>query len=180
MTLGLAAGRVRLLSCHQVWAAEFRSERARVADVVGSYISDIQHVGSTAIPGVPAKPILDILVGVDDYDEAAVCIARLERIGYCYRGEHGIPRRHYFVQGDPRTHHLHMVERASEMWRVTVAFRDFLRVDSDSAREYAEAKVKLAAKYSRDRSKYQFWKDKIVERILERAVESANAAQAGR
>ena len=172
--LGLAAGEVRLASRHELWAAEFRLERARIVRAIGSHILDIQHVGSTAIAGVPAKPILDISIGVEDFDEAAVCIAPLERIGYRYRGENGIPRRHYFVRGSPRTHHLHMVERASENWRATVEFRDFLRLHSDSAREYAEAKVELAATYPRNRGRYQERKDEIVERILKRADDSTS------
>ena len=170
MTLGLTAGHVALDSSHAAWADEFRREKGRIAEAIGPHVLDIQHVGSTAIPGVPAKPILDILVVVEDYDEAAVCIGPLEGIGYIYRGEHGIPRRHYFVQGDPRTHHLHMVERDSESWRGTVLFRDFLRSDPESAREYAGAKEELAAKYARDRPSYQQKKDQVVERILERAA----------
>ena len=141
-----------------------------IAEAIAPHTLDIQHVGSTSIPGVPAKPILDILVGVEDYEEAKVCIRPLERIGYLYKGEYGIPRRHYFVQGDPRTHHLHMVERTSDMWRGTILFRDFLRNDPDSAREYAEAKEELAARFSKDRASYQQQKDKVVERILKRAI----------
>jgi GrpB-like predicted nucleotidyltransferase (UPF0157 family) len=74
---------------------------------VSGHTLEVQHVGSTAIPGVSAKPVLDVLVGVAGFDEA---VCALRPLGYCYRGEHGIPRRHYFVKGDPRTHHLHMVE----------------------------------------------------------------------
>jgi len=169
--LGLPAGEVRLLAAHEAWAHEFELERTRIVDAVGDRILEIQHVGSTAIPGVPAKPVLDILVGVEDFEEASPCVAPLENIGYRYRHEHGIPRRHYFVKGAPRTHHLHMVERGSNHWAITMAFRDFLRQDSAWAREYAEAKRSLAAKYSRDREAYQREKDKVVERLLVVAAE---------
>jgi GrpB-like predicted nucleotidyltransferase (UPF0157 family) len=176
MFLGLPSGEVRLLDAHEAWAHEFELERDRIVSAVGNRILEIQHVGSTAIPGVPAKPVLDILVGVEDFEEASACIAPLESLGYSYRHEHGIPRRHYFVKGAPRTHHLHMVERRSDHWVITTAFRDFLRHDPASAREYAEAKRALAAKYSLDRQAYQREKDKVVERLLGLCVESRRGA----
>jgi GrpB-like predicted nucleotidyltransferase (UPF0157 family) len=163
-------------STHTAWAGEFELERVRILNIVGDRILEIQHVGSTAIPGVPAKPVLDILVGVEDFDEASVCVAPLENIGYRYRGEYGISRRHYFVKGDPRTHHLHMVEKDSDHWTMTMAFRDFLKRDSESARAYAEAKRSLAAEYSLDREAYQREKDKVVERLLALAKESCGGA----
>jgi len=166
MSLGLEAGTVLLHEAHESWALEFHREKARILDAIGAHILDIQHVGSTAIPGVPAKPILDILVGVERFEGATVCVSSLEEIGYTYRHEHGIPRRHYFVKGNPRTHHLHMVERDSEHWMITVRFRDCLRNQPELAREYAEAKVRLAARYFRDRAGYQKEKDQVVESLL--------------
>lgn len=169
MALGLATGNVCLREAHEAWAQEFELEKARIIDAIGAYILDIQHVGSTAIRGVPAKPILDILVGIQNFDEATVCVAPLKGIGYDYRQEHGISRRHYFVKGDPRTHHLHVVQRDSEHWLITISFRDFLKNDPHSAREYAQAKRALAATYSRDRAAYQGEKDNVIESLLHRA-----------
>ncbi len=170
MVLGLPAGEVRLLDAHQAWADEFELEKAHIIDAVGDYIREIQHVGSTAIPGVPAKPVLDILVGVDRFEEAGACIAPLGKLGYFHRHEYGIPRRHYFVKGDPRTHHLHMVERDSHHWAMTMAFRDFLRRDAASARAYAEAKRSLAARYPQDRAAYQRGKDEVIAGLLASAA----------
>ena len=169
MTLGLAAGQVCLFDAHDVWANLYQLEKARILNVIGTHILDIQHVGSTSISGVPAKPILDILIGVESFEEAAVCIGTMECIGYRYRGENGIPRRHYFVKGDPRTHHVHMVERDGKDWRITVLFRDFLRSHPDVAHEYAAAKKHLAMEHAHNRDAYQQGKDKVVEHILERA-----------
>jgi len=166
MVLGLLTGEVQLFNAHKTWAVEFELEKARIVNAVGDHILDVQHVGSTAIPNVPAKPVLDILVGVKDFDEASVCVAPLENIGYLYRHEYGIPRRHYFVKGDPRTHHLHMIETDSSDWARTIAFRDFLTRDPGSACAYAEAKRSLAAMYSRDREAYQREKGQVVERLL--------------
>lgn len=147
MILGLASGQVLLVRAHEAWAAAYQLERAEIMAALGSNIVDIEHVGSTSIPDVPAKPILDILVGVGDFDEAAACVAPMIVIGYSYRGENRIPRRHYFVKGDPRTHHVHMVEVGSDNW-TNLSFRDLLRRRPDVAREYSREKVRLAQRPS--------------------------------
>lgn len=166
MVLGLASGKVSLAQAHDAWAAAYERERARIVAALGQHLLDIQHVGSTSIPNVPAKPILDILVGVRDFDEAAACVGPMIAIGYSYPGENGIPRRHYFVKGDPRTHHVHMVEIRSDVWRVTLRFRDLLR--TNLASEYAREKECLALLHRSNREVYQREKDMVVERILAR------------
>jgi GrpB-like predicted nucleotidyltransferase (UPF0157 family) len=175
MTLGLSSDEVLLASAHDEWAVAYEQERARIVAALGEYLLDIQHVGSTSIRGVPAKPILDILIGVGDFDEAAVCIEPMATIGYNYRGENGIPRRHYFVKGDPRTHHVHMVELRSKDWKLTVAFRDLLRMNPALAHHYAHEKERLALRHACNRSMYQLEKDKIVERILVMTRDVSNA-----
>ena len=111
---------------------------------------------------------------MQDFEEARVCVGAMLTLGYTYRGENGIPRRHYFVHGEPRTHHVHMVEVQSEEWRSTLGFRDLLRTRSELASEYAREKERLAESCSRDRESYQREKGKVVERILFEA--SAGAA----
>lgn len=166
MTLGLASGRVSLARAHDAWAAAFEEERGRVLGALGPRIVSIEHVGSTSIPGVPAKPILDILVGVEDFEEARVCIAPMVAFGYTYRGENGIPGRHYFVKGDPRTHHMHVLEVRSEDYALTLRFRDLLCTRPDLAEQYAREKERLALRYSRDREGYQREKGRVVEKML--------------
>jgi GrpB-like predicted nucleotidyltransferase (UPF0157 family) len=168
MVLGLACGHVSLARAHNAWAAAYERERAKIAAALGEHIIGIEHVGSTSIPDVPAKPILDILVGIQDFDEARVCVGPMTDIGYSFRGENGIPRRHYFVKGDPRTHHVHMVEVQSDNWKVTLRFRDLLRMHPHFASEYAREKEHLARVHAGDREGYQREKDKVVESILER------------
>jgi Uncharacterized conserved protein len=168
MVLGLASGKVCLARAHDAWAAAYERERARIVAALGEHLLDSQHVGSTSIPNVPAKPILDILVGVRDFDEATVCVGPMIAIGYTYRGENGIPRRHYFVKGDPRTHHVHMVEIGSDAWRVTLRFRDLLRLNPALASEYAREKERLALLHAGNREMYQREKDIVVESILAR------------
>ena len=168
MVLGLEPGKLALARAHDAWAEAYEQERARIVAALGEYLLDIQHVGSTSIPNVPAKPILDILIGVRDFDEATACVEPMIAMGYIYRGENGIPRRHYFVKGDPRTHHVHLVEIASNKWRETLRFRDLLRMNPDLAAEYASAKERLALLHPGNREAYQRGKDKVVESILAR------------
>jgi GrpB-like predicted nucleotidyltransferase (UPF0157 family) len=170
MILGLASGHVSLARTHDAWAVAFAQEKAGILAAVGQRVVDVEHVGSTAIPNVPAKPIIDVIVGVPDFEEARVCVAAIEALGYTYRGENGIPRRHYFVKGDPRTHHLHIVEARSETWRSALRFRDLLRESPEIAGEYAREKERLAKLHPRDRASYQREKGTLVEEILTRAV----------
>ena len=112
--LGLPSGQLQIVSYEPNWPRLYLAEAARLFASLGNDALDVQHIGSTAIPGLPAKPILDIGVAVANFEEAIRCVPLLEQLGYTYRGENGIPRRHYFVKGNPRTHHLHMLEIASE------------------------------------------------------------------
>ena len=173
MTLGLTSGDVRLARAHEAWATAFEHERARITAAIGERIVAVEHVGSTSIPDVPAKPILDVLVGVRDFEEARPCVGAMVALGYTYRGENGIPRRHYFVRGEPRTHHVHMVEVESDAWTSILRFRDLLRTHSELADEYAREKESLAALYAHDRESYQREKDKVVEGILLRSATCA-------
>ena len=178
MTLGLASGRVELASDHEAWAEAYRRERARLLEAIAPRILDVRHVGSTSVAGVPAKPILDILIAVESFEEAVVCVEPMERLGYRYRGEHGVPRRHYFVKGDPRTHHVHVVERASREWSAMVRFRALLTSDPEAARAYSEAKERLAATYARDRVRYQREKGGVIEDLLDRALRESTSPSA--
>jgi GrpB-like predicted nucleotidyltransferase (UPF0157 family) len=149
---------------------------------LGPHALDIKHVGSTAIPGILAKPILDIAVAVACFEGASVCIAPLEALGYLYRGEHGIPRRHYFVlrapQGDARLVHLHMLEIQSANWEDHLLFRDYLRAHPAEAQAYQALKQQLAARFRHDRHAYTKGKTAFVTRILELARAAPTACQA--
>ncbi len=167
--IGLKRGMVELLPYTAEWRRLFEEENARLRAAVGSYVLDIQHVGSTAIPGMTAKPIIDIGIAVMDFEEAQVCISPIEQLGYEYRGEQGVPRRHYFVKGDPRTHHIHMNEIGSRDWKDQLFFRDYLIQHPDLAREYAELKNELARRFPTDREAYLEGKAPFVDRVLRMA-----------
>ena len=139
--LGLHSGIVELVPHRPAWTKLFTEEKDRLEEVIGDQVVDIQHIGSTSIPGMPAKPILDIGIAVVDFAEAKACIGPIEGLGYQYRGEHGIPRRHYFVKGSPRTHHLHMLAVTSQEWKSHLVFRSYMTAHPDAAQEYADLKL---------------------------------------
>jgi GrpB-like predicted nucleotidyltransferase (UPF0157 family) len=126
----------------------------------------IEHIGSTSVPGLAAKPILDTLVGVDDAALFDAGIAALQEAGYVYRGEQGIPGRHFFRRGAPRQYHVHLTVRAGDLWRDYLVFRDHLRAHPDEAKAYAHLKHALAERYPRDRESYIEGKTEFVRRIL--------------
>lgn len=119
-----------------------------MAAALGSPPEAVQHVGSTAVPGLDAKPTIDILVGVADLAEVDDrAISSMAGIGYEFRGEMGVPGRRYFRKGAsyPRDYNVHVVALGGELWRDTLAFRDRLRADEDAARAYAALKRRLVA-----------------------------------
>ncbi len=175
--IGLEKGIVRIVPHQPAWASLFEEEKARIETAVGPHILDIQHVGSTAIPGIPAKPIIDIGVAVRDFEEAAVCIAPIVQLGYTYRGENGIPRRHYFRKGDdiqPRTHHIHINEIDGPDWKNQVDFRDYLRQHPETAAQYAQLKTSLAQRHPTDRLAYLYGKAAFIENVLRLARQQTN------
>jgi len=169
--LGLERGTVRLVPYTPAWAALFEEEKARLSRALGEWALDIQHVGSTAIPGGVAKPIIDIGIAVADFDRAYACVPLVVDMGYEYQGENGIPRRHYFVRRNPATtHHIHMFEQESRNWQDHILFRDYLRNHPAAVIEYTELKIRLAEKFPTDREAYTNGKGEFISRILALAV----------
>ncbi len=169
--LGLSSETVVVRPYTPEWPQLYLAEEARLVGSIGEYVLDIQHVGSTSIPGMIAKPILDVAIAVSDFEEAARCIEPIERLGYHYRGEYGISRRHYFTKGNPRTHHLHMLERHSENWASSISFRDHLRQNPSLAEEYAALKQCLSEQFPTDRLAYQDGKAAFIHHVLHAANE---------
>jgi GrpB-like predicted nucleotidyltransferase (UPF0157 family) len=164
--LGLPKGMVRLMLHSELWHQLFAQEDARLQDAAGQYLLAIEHVGSTSICGLSAKPIIDIAIAVREIVDVEKCIVPIEGLGYQYRGEFGIAGRHYFVRGEPRTHHLHMVELRSDFWRGHLLFRDYLRRHSEVAEEYEKLKKKLAQTYKENREAYTEGKAAFIEHVL--------------
>ena len=162
---GLNPGELRLVVVGPDWALRFSAERNRLSAVLGSAAIDIQHVGSTAVPGVLAKPILDVAVAIQSFENGYPLAPLLVALGYEYRGEYGIPRRHYFVLGTPRrTHHLHMLEQHGIDWQRHIRFRDQLLRSPAMAAQYSALKLANLSESSGSRDLYQSLKSSFIAR----------------
>ncbi len=175
--IGLERTVVRLAPYNPQWKALYEIEKLRILAAVGDSILDIQHVGSTALPGGAAKPIIDIAIAVENFEQAFVCVEPIQHLGYEYKGEFGIPRRHYFVRRKDlarrpeqlSTHHVHMNELHSQDWQNMVLFRDFLLTHPELIAEYTALKLSLAEQFPSDRLAYTDGKASFVERVLQLA-----------
>ena len=162
---------VRLVAHDPSWTPAFERERALLLLVLAPWARVIEHVGSTAVSGLVAKPIIDIMAGVRTLEESRVAIDALKPLGYCY-----FPYKpdvmHWFCKPSPvrRTHHLHLVPFDSRLWVERIAFRDALRIDAVLAREYQELKLELAAKHEGDREAYTEAKGPFIRAVLERLL----------
>jgi len=165
-----------------VWPSLFEEEKARLLAVVGDHIEDIQHIGSTAVPGLGAKPIIDIQMSLGDLALVEKCVGPLESIGYEYLGEYGVPGRHFFHKPArkpfaERTHHLQIVEKGGEEWRKVLLLRDCLRAHPEVAQQYHLLKRALASQFGTDRVGYTEAKTAFVRSVLEKAEMEATTEQ---
>jgi GrpB-like predicted nucleotidyltransferase (UPF0157 family) len=147
-----------------LWAVLFARERDALKDVCRG-ITEIHHIGSTAIPGIAAKPIIDMLVVLARHEDGLANVEAMQRLGYEYRGEGGVTGRHYFRKGNPHTHHVHMYETGHPEVGRNLRFRDYLRSHPKDAWAYEALKRELAARYVSDTLSYSRAKDEFCERI---------------
>jgi GrpB-like predicted nucleotidyltransferase (UPF0157 family)/ribosomal protein S18 acetylase RimI-like enzyme len=161
---------IRLAPYDSAWPGRFAEERAVLSEAIGAWATGgIHHVGSTAVPGLDAKPIVDILVGVDGLEEARACFEPLATLDYLY-APYRAKEMHWFCKPNPsrRTHHLHFVPTDSSRFREELAFRDRLRSSPAIATEYAALKHALAARFSQDREAYTDTKADFIHRTLDK------------
>ncbi len=155
------------------WPILYEEEKDRILGLIGRLVVAIEHIGSTAVPGLGAKPIIDIMVAVHRLADAEECVEPLRSIGYEYVPEYNdiIPERRYFHKGpaEARTHHLHVVELASDFWERHLLFRDFLRTHPEEAEQYYDLKKELATHYRSDREAYTEAKTAFIESVVDKA-----------
>jgi GrpB-like predicted nucleotidyltransferase (UPF0157 family) len=159
--------RVELVDHDPAWALLFEEERDRLAGVFDGRALGIEHIGSTSVPDLCAKPIVDVLVGLEELELTDEQIAAMERLGYEYLGEHGLPGRLFFRK-HPWTHHVHVVRHGGEHWERQLVFRDTLRSDPDERRRYDEFKRRLAAE-GHPREAYTELKTPFIREVEARA-----------
>jgi GrpB-like predicted nucleotidyltransferase (UPF0157 family) len=150
------------------WPVEFSRESNRIANVLGGLAKGIEHYGSTAVIGMRAKPIIDILIGVAPFDDWRACKAPLERLGYDYAANVGVPRHHIFGRGrdtTERTHLVHIVAFLGEEWHSNLALRDALRVDENLRAAYVAEKERAIASAPEGRAGYNELKRSFIDRV---------------
>lgn len=164
------SGSVRLESWTGRWLLSFTEEARRLEGAFADIDASIEHIGSTSVRGLVAKPIIDVLVGVTELSDVEARVGAMESIGYEYVAayESEIPDRRYFrrPRTRPRSFHVHCVERGGRLWSRHLAFRDHLRAHPAAAAEYGALKQELARRHADDRAAYQSGKVSFIEGVL--------------
>jgi GrpB-like predicted nucleotidyltransferase (UPF0157 family) len=164
---------VHIVPYDREWPSRFEAERQLLLEAIGPWLAagSIEHIGSTAIPGLDAKPVIDIMAGVESLDGSRAALAVLERYQYCY-APYRTEVMHWLCKPSPaqRTHHLHLVPLGSALWIEQLAFRDYLRAHTDVALDYAELKRRLADAHPLDREAYTTAKAPFVQRVIRDAL----------
>ena len=161
--------KITLIDYDPSWPIQFEQEKKQLIRVLPSEII-IKHIGSTSIPGLVAKTVFDIMIGVPSLEIAdQQCIEVIKELGYTYVPEYEkhVPERRYFRKINKEgisTHHIHLVKYDSAWWKRHIQFRDYLRQHPDAAQEYAELKKDLASKFS-DTNEYANAKTEFVKQI---------------
>lgn len=179
--LGLKRGAVALCPHEKAWETEAEQTMARLRQILGPVAVEMAHVGSTAIPTIQAKPIIDIAVAVDDFDALLAYEKQLRAAGFYYRpnAQAGVRGQLLFASGgyydgtgDLQTHFIHIVRTGSVDWQNYILFRDYLRTHADAAGEYERLKLALAAKLPTDsgREDYVQGKQSFIRSVLRRAL----------
>ena len=163
---------VEIVDYDAAWPGRFAEEREALLVVLAPWLAGpIEHIGSTAVPGLAAKPVIDIMAAVETLDSSRQAIERVAALGYCYF-PYQADVRHWFCKPSDafRTHHLHLVPISSPHWTRPLAFRDYLRVHTDVASEYEQLKRDLARKFRFDREAYTEAKASFIQAITEKSL----------
>ena len=164
---------IRIVDYDPEWPAMYDTEKELILSTVGELVVGIEHVGSTSVPGLGAKPIIDIMAAVLRLEDTVHIIGPLRSIGYTYvpQYEEFIPERRYFLKRaeEPASHHLHVVEPTTAFWEDHLLFRDYLRASPKEAKDYDLFKRELASEITQDRVAFTNGKTPFIEPALERA-----------
>ncbi|MBN1565137.1 MAG: GrpB family protein [Anaerolineae bacterium] len=153
------------------WAQNFYIEADQIAEALGEQVVEVKHVGSTSIPGLRAKPIIDILVAVEEFASLESYEKQLESLGYFHHPHDAEDERLFFWKGTPRTHHLHIVEFMTWEHQRHIIFRDYLRAHPEMAELYEQVKRELSLTFKGNRPAYTKGKTAFIKTIMARAVE---------
>jgi len=169
-SIGLKRGTVKVVNYDPIWPKEYEKEKQLLVTALSDNIQAIEHIGSTAVPELSAKPIIDILIGVSSFEKLPVFIDLLQKLGYEYMPDRMFNDRKFFPKGSQecRTHHISVVTfKDREQWIKPLAFRDYLRTHERERNEYGQLKAELAKKYADDRYTYTKQKEEFIQSIID-------------
>jgi len=161
------------------WQQDFIQEQKRIQVALRIDSSAIQHIGSTAISGICAKPIIDIMIGVVPFPPLQSLLGQMIKLGYEALGEAGVPNRLYFRYRDSQLFNVHIVEHSGTHWRSNLAFRDYLRSHPEEAKRYEAAKIEAVCSGARSLLEYSAAKSAIIQELVERSLVWAGNAGKG-
>jgi GrpB-like predicted nucleotidyltransferase (UPF0157 family)/8-oxo-dGTP pyrophosphatase MutT (NUDIX family) len=162
---GLPRGKLIIKNYNPLWALFYKYEIFNIMFNIKNQDFIYEHIGSTAVKGLSAKPIVDICIGINKYRDFFPYVKKMENIGYQYRGEYGIPKRHYFVKSDLRFYHVHVFEKRSQEWKSHIKFRNMLLKNKKLRSDYDRIKKKLVAHHV-SREDYQKIKGDFINKVL--------------
>ena len=171
--MALKRGIVELEEYNSNWKSDYLSEEVLLKEVLGDKILEIHHVGSTSIPGLKAKPVIDILVVIESLEQIAEIEELLSEYDYSNRGQQGVSDRYFFAKGpeDARTHYIHFVEPKSNTYYNLVLFKRYLLEHPEYIKKYCDLKNELAEKYADDRKMYTASKSEFIASVISLARE---------
>ncbi|MFB1050382.1 GrpB family protein [Paraliobacillus sp. JSM ZJ581] len=170
--LGLPRGEVFLVPWTEDWLKEFLLEKERIQHKIEKSVVNIHHIGSTAVKGLSAKPIIDIAIEIKAFDDGEFCVNPLECLGYAYKGINILPDRHYFIKGEPRTHQIHMYQVGNKYLLEQLNFIDYLRRNDSTRKEYQKLKIELSKANKHDKYRYADAKTDFVQSVLTKIYKS--------
>ncbi len=163
---------IEVIPYNSQWVEEYQKEAKEISNIMPNEIFEIHHIGSTSIPNIYAKPVIDILISVKDIEGVDNYNIEMEKLGYMAKGELGILGRRFFLKGlYNRTHHVHIFQTGNPEIERHLNFRDYMIAHPDEARNYEELKKELATKFRHDNEGYCNGKDSFVKNIDKKAEE---------
>ena len=174
--MALKRGIVELADYDSNWKKDFDEEALLLKNVLKDYLIEIHHIGSTSIPGLMAKPVIDILVVIPSLNDIQKIEELLAPYDYSNRGQQGVNDRYFFAKGkeDSRTHYIHFVEPNSDTYFNQVYFKKYLIEHPEYIKKYCNLKQELAKKYADERPKYTAGKNDFIKSVIELAKEEYN------
>jgi GrpB-like predicted nucleotidyltransferase (UPF0157 family) len=158
------------------WASQFAAEHRRMSEALRIASADLEHIGSTAVPDLAAKPVIDLMLGVNGYPPSPALLREIERLGYESLGEAGVPGRLYFRLRRTVQANLHVVLKGGTHWLSNLALREYLRAHAGAHERYAQAKLAAIEAGATSLLSYSAAKEKFLSSLLQEALAAQNAS----